>query len=292
MRIRLGVLTDIHMVQDTAREAAWINRYDFVGVEQRCRQALALFERSEVDCVLLLGDLAHESDLPSLRGVLRPLAAGLPVLAMGGNHDGPRPTDRLTEAGCGSLRLPGWRAVWPVAGRPGPARVAGLRVVRRARLRFAAARAPALGTWDERLVLLASHFPLLSRKSALTDRELPYAGDLVDRAALAEPLCARAGPTVVVCGHLHVRDRVSSGTLLQLSCGALIEPPFEATIIELRDGPEGVEVERTAQELGEASERRDPRLAPARESWRFLERSSAHGHHPLAAGRRWALSSQ
>lgn len=118
-------------------------------------------------------------------------------------------------------------------------------------------------------MLLASHFPLLSRKEALSARELPYAGDLVDRAALAASIGARPGPTVVACGHIHVREAASFGSLLQLSCGALVEPPFEATIIELRDAPAGLEVERSAHELGTAPERRDPRLAPARESWRL-----------------------
>lgn len=83
MRVRLGVLTDIHVVQDPAREAGWINRYDFAGVEERCRRARTLFERSEVDCVLLLGDLAHDGDLPSLRGALAPFWPACPCSPWG-----------------------------------------------------------------------------------------------------------------------------------------------------------------------------------------------------------------
>jgi hypothetical protein len=116
---------------------------------------------------------------------------------------------------------------------------------------------------------LASHFPLLSRERVLTRRELPYAEDLLDREALAAPIMARGAPTVALCGHLHVRDSDSAGALLQLSCGALVEPPFEATVLELRAGGEQLELERTAHELAHASERRNPRLVPAREVWRF-----------------------
>ena len=35
MKIRFGVLTDIHVVQDVSRREAWHNAYDFAGVEAR-----------------------------------------------------------------------------------------------------------------------------------------------------------------------------------------------------------------------------------------------------------------
>lgn len=265
MIVRFGVVTDLHEVQDPTRRAAWHNAYDFAGVEKRRREALELFAQAGVDRVLLLGDLAHDGDLPSLSRMLRPDGVSAPVLAVGGNHDGARPTDQLAGAGPRSLTLPGWRAV-----RHGPVRVAGVRIVRRAQRRWAAARPPALATWGADPVLLASHFPLLSRATALAQRQLPYAGDLVDQAAVAEPLLARTAPTVVACGHLHVRDSASRGPLLQLGFGAMVEPPFEATLLELAvDGGE-VEVNRAAHELDAAQERRDPRLVPAHESWRFV----------------------
>jgi len=262
--VRFGILTDLHAVQDPSRRAAWHNAYDFAGVEQRRNRALELFAEAGIDRLLLLGDLAHDGDLPSLRRMLRPDGLAAPALAVGGNHDGARPTDQLDQARPKSLTLPGWRAV-----RHGPVRVAGVRVVRRPERRWAAARRPALATWGADPVLLASHFPLLSRSTALAQRKLPYAGDLIDRAAVAEPLLARPTPTVVACGHLHVRDSASCGSLLQLGFGALVEPPFEATLLELAIDGNAVDVTRIAHELGEAHEQRDPRLAPARESWRF-----------------------
>lgn len=264
MNIRFGVLTDVHAVQDVTRRAAWHNPYDFAGVEERRSRALELFAKEGTDRLLLLGDLAHDGDLPSLRRMLRPSGLDAPVLAVGGNHDGRRPTDQLARAGPESLTLPGWRAV-----RHGPVRVAGLRVARRAERRWASARPPALTTWADAPVLLASHFPVLSRAAVLAERKLPYAGDLIDRASVAEPLLARGAPTVVVCGHLHVRDSASSGSLLQLGLGAMVEPPFEATVLELAVEGGVVEVSRAAHELGQAREERDPRLVGASEIWRF-----------------------
>lgn len=261
---RFGILTDLHAVQDVTRRAAWHNPYDFAGVEERRAQALDLFASEAVDRVLLLGDLAHDGDLPSLRRMLRARGLPAPALAVGGNHDGARPTDQLARAGPESLGLPGWRAV-----RHGPVRLAGVRVLRPAERRWVSARPPTLRTWGDAPVLLASHFPVLSRAAVVAARELPYAGDLADRADVAAPLLARTAPTVVVSGHLHVRDSTAEGALLQLSLGASIEPPFEATVLDLEvEGP-ALAVTRTAHELGQAPERRDPRLVGARETWRF-----------------------
>jgi predicted phosphodiesterase len=263
--VRLGVLSDIHVVQDVARREAWHNAYDFAGVEARLGRALELFARERVELLLVLGDLAHDGDLASLKAVLRQLAGGPRVRLVGGNHDGRRPSARLREAGAAAAELPGWRAV-TVAGS---VRLAGARVACRAVDRCRLARPPALATWGDGLVLLASHFPLLSRERVLARRELPYAEDLLDRAALAAPIMARSAPTVALCGHLHVRDSASAGALLQVSTGALVEPPFEATVIELRARGEELELERSAHELARAPERRDPRLVPAHEVWRF-----------------------
>ncbi len=130
-------------------------------------------------------------------------------------------------------------------------------------------QAPRAATWGDAPVLLGSHFPVLSRAQVVRAAGLPYAGDLVNRERVAAPLLARAAPTVVVCGHLHVREGVADGALLQVACGALIEPPFEATLLDLREDGAGLAVNRTAHELGRAEERRDPRLAPAEEAWRF-----------------------
>ena len=264
MTLRLGVLTDLHHVPDPERRAAWINRYDFPGVLERCERAAELFAREGAERVVLLGDLSHDGDVPSLRRVVRAVSSDLPLFAVGGNHDSPNPSARIAAAAGDPLRMLGWRAL----GR-GPARLAGVRVVRRAKHRWAAARRPALASWGERPVVLASHFPVLSRVRALTERGLPHAGDLVDRAAVARSLTDRGAPTVVLCGHIHVRDSVADGPLLQFVLGATVEPPFDATLVGLEVEGDRVVVTRDAHELGRAPERRNPRLVGKHETWIF-----------------------
>jgi predicted phosphodiesterase len=285
-RVRAGVLTDIHVSLDPERRASWHNEYDFAGVRARLRQAAELFAAADVDFVLALGDLAHDGDAPSLREALAPLAGGAPLFVVGGNHDGLRPTAALAALTLDGIRLPGWRAL-----RAAPrARVAGVRAECREPGQWTAARPPALATWGEELVLLATHFPLLSLAAEVRARGLPYAGDLAGRAVLADALLGRLAPTLVVCGHLHVRESTTSGMLLQLASGALIEPPFEATIVDAQPAGDGLRVTRTAHELDAAPERRDPRLAPAEETWRFSLRGgwrrSRPGSRPPRAQRR------
>lgn len=266
--MRAGVVSDIHVSLDPDRRASWHNQYDFAGVGQRLKRVAQLFTAEGVDLVLALGDLAHDGDAPSLRGALAPLAGGAPLHVVGGNHDGPRPALALGQLALDGMRLPGWRALRASS----DVRVAGLRVQRRQPGRWAAGRPPALATWGEGAVVLASHFPVLSLASQVRARGLPYAGDLACRDEVAAPLLARPAPTVVVCGHLHVRESSASGTLLQLACGALIEPPFEAAIVDIEAAGDGLRVTRRAHELDSAPECRDPRLAPAAESWRFSPR--------------------
>jgi predicted phosphodiesterase len=265
--MRIGVLTDFHVVPDSGREVAWHNRYDFAGLEARLARAAELFREDGAELVLVLGDLAHDGDEPSLRRALAPLTGGLaPLVAVGGNHDGPRPTAAFAELAIDGLELPGWRARRASAA----VRVAGVRVLRRARGEWALARPPALATWGEGPVLLATHFPVLSRAVPVHAAELPYAGDLIDRERLAAALLDRPEPTIAVCGHMHVREGTAEGPLLQLACCALVEPPFEANILDVETNGGELRATRTAHELpGATPMERDPRLGPARERWTF-----------------------
>jgi hypothetical protein len=62
---------------------------------------------------------------------------------------------------------------------------------------------------------------------------------------------------------------VSVDSILQVSCGPLVEPPFDATVIAVEAEGDSVTVRRTARELGRAREQRDPRMVGARQRWRF-----------------------
>ena len=107
--LRLGILSDLHLVRDTTRRQSWQNQYDFAGVEERCERAHALFARHEVDAVLLLGDLANDGDVPMLRRALRLGRSDVPTFVVGGNHDGVGRLARALEAEPGTARMAGVR---------------------------------------------------------------------------------------------------------------------------------------------------------------------------------------
>ena len=103
-------------------------------------------------------------------------------------------------------------------------------------------------------------------RSRVASVGLPYAGDLVNRADLESELRADARPKLVLSGHIHARCSTHEGPLLQFTVGALIEPPFDATLIEV----DGVSVRRTARRLGEIAVT-DPVFAADDERWQWAE---------------------
>jgi predicted phosphodiesterase len=262
--LRFGLLSDLHLVEDTNRRGAWQNPYDFAGVEERCRRALALFERQRVDAVLLVGDLSEDAEPRMLRRALRLAALDAPTFVVAGNHDGVGQIPRALRAEPSGGRPLGVRGR-AIAG----VRLAGLPITRRARGRWGSVRRPAVGEWGGGVTVFASHFPVLARERALRAAGLRHPGDLVDREAVEAALRRRRRPTVVLSGHLHVRDSTATGSILQLVCGAMVEPPFEAALLTVERDGQSVTVERTAHELGEGREQRNPRMVGARERWRF-----------------------
>ena len=114
------------------------------------------------------------------------------------------------------------------------------------------------------LVVVASHFPVLSEASRVAGAGLPYAGDLVNRADLEAELRSDSRPKVVLSGHIHARCSTHDGPLLQLMVGAVIEPPFDATIVEI--DATSLDVRRTARRLGEIAVT-DPVFAADDERW-------------------------
>ena len=253
--LRLGVVADVHVAPLGEPPARWHNDYDFVGAPERLRRAVAFFAEEGVDGVVALGDLTHRDDEES-RLQVQSLLAGWdgPLWVVPGNHDLAAGLASANESA--DLEAPG-------------ARLAGLDI-QEADDGFRATSVLPVDSWKDDLTILASHFPLISRADELASRGLPYAGDLVARDALLAALVSRAAPTVVLSGHLHVRDACSSGSLLQLSLAALVEHPFECAIVEVSSGGDLPLVTRRAEPLATvAHAERDPLLAPATESWGF-----------------------
>lgn len=259
--LRLGVLGDVHLTDPPHPAAAWHNPYDFDGLPARLRRAVHAFARAGVDAVCLIGDLSHDGSLTALAPLAQCLAdLDCRVLVAAGNHD--RGGGALTAALPGAeLALAGGREIagWRVAGLQvctGPVFGASLQV------------APPVSHWGSDPVVLLSHFPVCSFATDFAQRGMPYSGDVLDRAAVQAALTGRDAPTIVISGHIHARASCCDGPLLQLVQGALVEAPYESSLLEIT----AARVTRHAVELeGPATLRPGPALAPASQTFALTE---------------------
>jgi len=253
--MRIGVLSDLHCELEPAG-SRWINVFEPEHLDARTDAALAWFSESHVDLILLLGDVVQFANLSDLEHMFSRLATAdvAPLATVGGNHD-LRLGDEFAEC----------------------ARKHGIRLLHEDPLELVTGvgvgRGPAppqyvgqLGGWggEADTVVVASHFPLLSEASRVAAAGLPYAGDLVNRLDLEGRLRSDSRPKLVLSGHIHARCSTNNGALLQFTVGALIEPPFDATIVEV----DGTSVRRTARRLGEIAVT-DPVFAADEERWQW-----------------------
>lgn len=258
--MRIGVLSDLHCELEPAG-SRWINLFEPEQLDRRTDAALEWFSEAQVDLILLLGDIVQFANPSDLTHVFARLAAAevAPLATVNGNHD-----LRLGEEFAGCAHRHGIRRL-----DEEPLELAGVVVTG-----VAVDRGPAPPQYVGRyvdpggeadLVVVASHFPVLSEASRVAGAGLPYAGDLVNRADVERLLRSDPRPTVVLAGHIHVRCSTHDGPLLQFMIGALIEPPFDATIVQLDAA--GLSARRTARRLGETAAV-DPVFAGDDERWR------------------------
>jgi predicted phosphodiesterase len=263
--MRIGVLSDLHCELEPTG-SRWINDFEPDQLDRRTDEALGWFSEAEVDLILLLGDIVQfetERDLPHVFTRLA-AAAGVPLATVNGNHD-----VRLGAAFAACAREHGIQLLYEEPLELAGASVTGVGV----------ARGPAPpqyvgrlgdgggdGDGDANVVVVASHFPVLTEAAKVAAAGLPYAGDLVNRADLETQLRSDLRPKLVLSGHIHARCSTHAGELLQFTVGAMIEPPFDATLVEI----DGTSVRRTARRLGEVA-LTDPVLAPDDEHWRWAE---------------------
>ncbi len=265
--MRLGILADPHLVPDDHATDGDMARY---------RLALRRCVQEGVDGLALLGDLSWSGDDASLEAGLR-LAARtrLAVWTVSGNHDLGEQDDALAEAvrrvGAENVRLA--TPAGQVSGGKG-VRVTGLCVASDNYGYTARSdERPDVSGWGEETVVLLSHYPMISFRER-AERESVYYGDndLENLEEVARPLLSRAAPTVVINGHMHMRDDCAAERVLQISCAALTQPPFDVTLLDLATG--GSRISVGVERIPVAPSPDDVRLSalsPARLRWVFEE---------------------
>lgn len=227
--VSLGVLGDVHLAAEPHPRAAWHNAYDFHGLPARIDAAVTAFEQAGVDAICLIGDLTHDGSLDALAPLADRLAGvTVPVLVASGNHD----------PGCSALvrALPHARPVAPEGELLGEWRLAGVQIEAGQLFGARLHGLPPVDEWGEDPLVLLSHFPVMSLASPLALRGMPYPGDVLERDLLADMLARREAPAVVLSGHIHARASAREGAILQIVQGALVEAPYECSVIELGDG--------------------------------------------------------
>lgn len=271
--IRLGILTEIHIVPPGTPEGFWHNPFLFDEAEQLFASAVRRCQELGVDAIAILGDLTHFADAASFAGVRRVLeTTELPVYALPGNHDldgGARPLAPFHSA----LDLPNVTiAPSTVALTPRiDLQLIGLEPGEGEK-RYAAVRSRATTGNDPRLTVALTHFPAYAMTDMLAAADLKHAGDLTNREPLLEAIRSTSGPVLIVNGHLHVHATIDDGRVLQLSVAALIEPPHDVTVLTLGFDDDGSPfVSRRADGLFEVPGVSLPVLSDREECWQFID---------------------
>lgn len=270
-QIRLGIVTEIHIVPPGTPEGFWHNPFLFDQAEQLFALAVRRCQEMEVDAIAILGDLTHFADDASFAGVRRVLeTTALPVYVLPGNHDldkSARPLAAFQQA----MDLPNVtiapanRALTPEIDLQLTALEPGVEGKG-----YAAVRCETATGNDPKLMVVLTHFPAFAMKETLADVDLKHAGDLTNRVALLEAIEATDGPVLIVNGHLHVHATIAEGRILQLSAAALIEPPHDVTLLTIGINDAGQPwVTRQATGLVETRDVNLPVLSDREERWQI-----------------------
>ena len=280
--MKLGIIAAAHLGPPGTRVWSFHTRYENVDTMVAYRLALRRCVQEDVDGVVLLGDLSNSGDDESLESGVR-LAAetGRPLWVVSGNHDLFDRVEALDEmaqrVGADNVRL-----VTPegdVVGRD--LQIAGFSVTT-GNWGYIPRSGDKLDTskWEEVPMVWISHYPIISFAEKVSEMGLMYGDDLEDLEEVARPLLERSAPTVVLSGHIHVRDTRVVEKVLQVSCAALVEPPFEITLLDLELEGGRITIRMESVPLVSSFPVRVPALSPSRQEW-FFESGVWRSAEPL-----------
>ncbi len=268
--MKLGVLADLHWSVAPRGPERFHAPYAFEALADRCAAVVEAFVAHGCELLVVAGDLTHDGDAASCAAALDCLVrtSPIPVAAVEGNHD----------VLCDEALVPRQAAVrdgWRRAARLAGEQLVALRAVgvdRDGRWALDRGRTTIAAGLP---AVVVSHFPLVPHAGRVAAAGLPFAGELAERDALLAQLLATRTPTVVLSGHLHVRDAICHGNVLQVCVSALVERPHEAAVVDVDPLGGAVRCTRIGSAARAAADRgAEPwLLAPADERWDFADGS-------------------
>lgn len=237
--MKLGVLSDIHQQPADAPGGGWFSPYPFHTVGDRLERSLAFLRDQGVDRVAVLGDLSNLGDVASIQIVIEIVAAsGIPSWVIPGNHDLMQDAANfdiaLTGSNASTVESPvgadiwwnGWRVIAPAIDQ-----VEGHR--------YRLATEPNIDAWGNDPVIVLSHFPLAGFGGEAAAAGLKYAGDYHDAESFSARLADRPAPVLAIHGHLHIRNALAVGAVLQASCGSQVDALYEVTVVDFAGWNDG-----------------------------------------------------
>jgi Icc-related predicted phosphoesterase len=265
--MRLGIVTDAHLCPPGTPPDGCHNPYAYDRAASMLSKALEDHRADGIDALAVLGDMTNGGDSASLVQAVALLASvDVPVVILAGNHDRDHDPNQLTELARSSsndMRMANPRGE-TVAG----IHIAGLPITGEEPDGWRVEQ-PCLTGWPDAPTILLCHLPVVSRELALGAAGFKYAGGLVNGDAVVQELIDRRAPTVVVHGHLHMRDACVVGPVLQIGCAALIEPPHERTVIDANERDGALTVRVSHLPVAASPNVRLPVMSPSEATWLF-----------------------
>ena len=265
--LRIGVIADTHAAPSERPPERWQSDYSPSEGAALARRAVDLLSNEAIDAACVLGDSANEGDHPSMLDALTALSGfEVPVWIVAGNVDLEKTNDSLKVA----IAASGSSAAVPgPAGEPlSHFLMAGLGYRKHADGVITIDARPHVPQWAKKPVLLITHYPVISRELEALTGGWRYSGDAAGMDGLDREISARSAPTIVFHGHLHLRDAVSNGSLLQLGFPALIEAGHEISVVTIEHQDDAIHL-TIARMAVERDDRPTPAIGAPPRSWRF-----------------------